>query len=146
MASSSSSAWRRRVPSGDRGSTMTCHSRGDSMVMQCHCGIPLRLKTAGTPGNEGRRFYSCPNTWGGRGGCGLFVWVDNQNEKEDLIVDMLRSLKLEHDSLMKDVDSLKKDVGNILVLTSNKAAENKIHYGIIVCIFVLGILFFLCKG
>ncbi|KAM7269937.1 hypothetical protein ACFE04_029151 [Oxalis oulophora] len=48
-----------RLPISDRGSTVTGHLRGDSLVMQCHCGMSLPLKTVGTADNEGIRFYSC---------------------------------------------------------------------------------------
>ncbi|KAM7266448.1 hypothetical protein ACFE04_004345 [Oxalis oulophora] len=84
MISSNSASWMgnswRKYIANSR--MMKNHSRIESSIMQCHCGILIALKTAGTSGNEGIRFYSCPNTWGGRGDCGLFVWANNENEQE----------------------------------------------------------------
>ncbi|KAM7261120.1 hypothetical protein ACFE04_026595 [Oxalis oulophora] len=118
MASSNSASWMSN--SGRRNMTnsrmVNNHSRIESSVMQCHCGIHVALiKDGWYIDNEGIRFYSCPNTRGGRGGCGLFVWTDNENEQV-VIIDLLRKMKVENESLMKEVHSMKKEVEEIMII------------------------------
>ncbi|KAM7261734.1 hypothetical protein ACFE04_021005 [Oxalis oulophora] len=115
---------------------MNNHSRIESSIMQCHCGIPLGLKTAGTSGNEGIIFYSCPNTWKG---CGLFVWADNENEQV-VIIDLLRKMKVENESLMEEFHSIKKEIGEIMIISKMLARENNMFNGMLFTIIVLAVV------
>ncbi|KAI3451633.1 hypothetical protein Pfo_008298 [Paulownia fortunei] len=45
---------------------------GESSIPCASCGAPCNLRTANTPANRGRKFYSCQAQ-----GCNFFVWEDN---------------------------------------------------------------------
>ncbi|KAM7263582.1 hypothetical protein ACFE04_001265 [Oxalis oulophora] len=55
-----------------------------SSLKKCKCGSMLRVQTAETSKNFGRRFISCLNTWGGIGGCKFFRWVDSKKASPQL--------------------------------------------------------------
>ncbi|KAM7274715.1 hypothetical protein ACFE04_016581 [Oxalis oulophora] len=141
MASSNSASWMgnsgRKYMATSR--LMNNNSPIEPTVMQCHCGIPIALKTAGTSGNEGRRFYSCPNTWGGRGGCGLFVWADNENDQV-VIIDLLRNMKVDNEKLMKELHSMKEEVGETMTIAKMLVKEKKMFNGMLLIIIVLAIV------
>ncbi|PIM98077.1 DNA topoisomerase [Handroanthus impetiginosus] len=47
---------------------------GESSIPCASCGTPCNLRTANTPANRGRKFYSCQAQ-----SCNFFVWEDNAN-------------------------------------------------------------------
>ncbi|KAL0332592.1 UNVERIFIED_CONTAM: DNA topoisomerase 3-alpha [Sesamum calycinum] len=47
---------------------------GESSIPCASCGAPCNLRTANTPANRGRKFYSCQAQ-----GCNFFIWEDNAN-------------------------------------------------------------------
>ncbi|KAM7265953.1 hypothetical protein ACFE04_003636 [Oxalis oulophora] len=46
----------------------------------CVCKSMMTLQISCRPRSYGRRFFSCPNTWDGVGGCGYFLWFDPPDE------------------------------------------------------------------
>ncbi|XP_047970026.1 DNA topoisomerase 3-alpha isoform X1 [Salvia hispanica] len=48
---------------------------GESTIPCTSCGAPCNLRTANTPANRGRKFYSCQAQ-----GCNFFVWEDSAND------------------------------------------------------------------
>ncbi|KAM7278085.1 hypothetical protein ACFE04_005219 [Oxalis oulophora] len=71
-------------------------------------------------------------SWMGRGGCGLFVWAYNENEQA-VIIDLLKKMKIENEALMKEVHSIKVEVGegvisgNELVMVSLDSERGRVR-------------------
>ncbi|KAM7271363.1 hypothetical protein ACFE04_030577 [Oxalis oulophora] len=141
MASSNSASWMgnsgRKYMANSR--MMNNNSPIEPTVMQYHCGIPIALKTDGTSSNQDIRFYSCPNTWGGRGGCGLFVWADNKNDQV-VIIDFLRKMKVDNEKLLKELHAMKEEVGKTVTIAKMMVKEKKMFNGMLLIIVVLAIV------
>ncbi|KAM7265780.1 hypothetical protein ACFE04_003463 [Oxalis oulophora] len=133
MASSNSASWMgnsgRKYTGNSR--MMNNHSRIEPSIMQCHCGIPIALKTAGTSGNEGRREVVVVV------GC-LFGRIINLEQA--VIIDLLKKMKIENETLMKEVHSIKVEVGEVMTLFKMLARENKMFNGMLLIIIVFSVV------
>ncbi|KAM7272461.1 hypothetical protein ACFE04_027124 [Oxalis oulophora] len=124
-----------------------------SPLKKCKCGSMLKVQTAETTKSYGRRFISCPNTWGGIGGCKLFRWIDMQKEssqsdneetvqpitkvKSQTIAKVKSRLSLEQ--LTLEIDEVKRELHNSseIVIKHMSAIRT---YCFVICIMLMVII------
>ncbi|KAM7272611.1 hypothetical protein ACFE04_027274 [Oxalis oulophora] len=70
----------------------------------CNCKLMMKLQISRRPRSYGNRFFSCPNSWDGVGGCGVFIWFDPP-EGSNVVVP--------YQSVKDEFIELKKEMGKV---------------------------------
>ncbi|KAM7272193.1 hypothetical protein ACFE04_026856 [Oxalis oulophora] len=112
----------------------------------CNCKKKMTIQISRQPHSYARRFFSCPKTWEGVGGCGFFLWYDPpeghiiRNE-----VDNGETMKCELMELKKAMDNVTSQIMklnvNVEVYQKTVAPEMKLQKYVVFLMFLVVVMF-----